>query len=100
MLDDRMLPLLTGKTTTATRPLVNALMRAIVMSQRNEAYATTIHAFAEDSLPEAGTIDWDAIQTKFKVLLLCGEEDMLVGVDRVVRVLTKSTVQIMSKIGQ
>ena len=100
MLDDRMLPLLTGKTTTVTRPLVNALMRAIVMSQRNQAYAATIHAFAEDSLPAAGPIDWDAIQTRFKVLFLCGEEDLLVGVDRVVRLLTRSTVRIMSEIGQ
>ena len=46
---DSLLPLLTGKTTTESRPLAGGRVRAAAMSVPNESYAAAILTFANDT---------------------------------------------------
>lgn len=97
---DGALPLLLGKTSMSQRPLAVALLRAITISQDGAAFAAAVRAFDRDISSEGKTIDWEAIQKRFKVLAICGDEDVLVSASDVARYLDRSPVRTLSGVGQ
>ncbi|KAI0351776.1 hypothetical protein OH77DRAFT_1563817, partial [Trametes cingulata] len=49
--------------------------------------------------PEGGKIDWEALQAHFKVLSICGEEDVMASASTIATLLDKSTVRTMAGVG-
>lgn len=97
---DSTLPLVLGRTTMASRPLAVAAVRAITLAQDGVSFGAAIRALDRDIGAGGTKIDWEALQTKFRVLAICGDEDLLVKPSDIARYLDKSPVRTLVGVGQ
>ena len=96
----RLMGMLLGATTLQERPLAVGILRAVTLAQSAEGYAAAIRAFSQDVSTEGERIDWVEIQERWRVIVVNGEEDVMVVPADVAKFLNKCPNMTIERAGQ
>ncbi|PIL35314.1 hypothetical protein GSI_02039 [Ganoderma sinense ZZ0214-1] len=96
---DSLAPMLLGATSMVERPVAVTALRAIMLAQSAEGYAAAIRAFSKNMGEGDAPVDWAAIRDKVKILVVAGEEDVLLGQTEVAGFLERAVVKKIARAG-